>query len=109
MPASIGLGDVGHPADWPRPGPGGPRGGATQVNGGQTLDRTFYGPHLEPQKYLPVLALAELGTPGMAPAWTWGQAYFRPRTPMAGPWTGWYSCRPVETGGDSPPIKKRTF
>jgi len=72
--------------------------GGTQDKGRPTLDRTFYGPHLEPAKCLPALGLVALGTPGMAPPWTWGQAYWRPMTTTVSPWTGRYSCRPVETG-----------
>ena len=89
MPTTIGPGEADHPGEWPRPGPGGPCGGATQVNGGRTLDRTFYGPHLEPPECPPTLAWAMPATPETGSALDRkAPAGGQPRSKVVRPWTG---------------------
>jgi len=58
------------PGERPWPGPEGPGRQAAQGHGGRTPDRTFYGPHLEPLGFPPVLAWATPVTQGKALAWT---------------------------------------
>jgi hypothetical protein len=73
MPADIGLGDAGHPREWPCPGLGGPRRRAIQGHGGRTPDRTFYGPHPKPPECPPALVQSGLSITGRATAWrSWG-------------------------------------
>jgi len=89
MPAYIGLGDAGHPREWPWPGPGGPCRRATQDHGGRTLDRTFYGPHLKSPECPPTLAWVTPVTPENGPALDWEvPAGGRSRATVAGPRTG---------------------
>jgi len=89
MPASIGLVDADDHGEWPQPGPGGPRSRATQDHCGRTLDRTFYGPHLKSLECPPTLAWATPVTPGNGPGLDREvPAGGRPRTMVAGPWTG---------------------
>jgi len=57
-------GRASHLGEWPLPGPGGPGRRATRGHGGRTLNRTFYGPHLEATGCPPALARARPSTPG---------------------------------------------
>jgi hypothetical protein len=86
MPTSIGLGEASHPREWPLPGPEGSGRRAAQDHGGRTLNRTFYGPHLEAPGCLPALARARPATPGNGPYLDRdAPAGGRPRTTVVGP------------------------